>query len=358
MPLTKEALKRYMILDKLLSDQYHNYTLDDLTEEVSNRLSAGNSASNGVVRRTIEKDLDAIQLEPFYAEIEKYSVSKFNKEKQKERRRMCLRYANPSFSIFKKEMTDDEKYILSEAISLLGQFDGIPNFEALEAFRMGLGVKDPERKIISFTKNPLKDSTIFGELFTAISQKQVIELHYHKFNKPHEDLPVILYPYLLKEYSNRWYLFAVKTDGKERLYALDRITKCVPLPARDYVEYKGDINERFEDIVGVTLNEDKPVEHILFWVADETKEWVMTKPVHESQKHYKGKKEAELKKKYPSLQNGDFFSIDCRENYELITDLCYYGKDLLVLESTGTVKDEVFKRVQEMNDEYVKLLNL
>ncbi len=80
MPLTKEALKRYMILDGLLSDPYHNYTLDDLTDEVSNRMSARNSTPNGVVRRTIEKDLDAIQLEPFYAEIERYSVVKFNKE--------------------------------------------------------------------------------------------------------------------------------------------------------------------------------------------------------------------------------------------------------------------------------------
>lgn len=28
-----------MILDKLLSDQYHEYSLDDLTEEVNNELS-------------------------------------------------------------------------------------------------------------------------------------------------------------------------------------------------------------------------------------------------------------------------------------------------------------------------------
>ena len=37
----------------------------------------------------------------------------------------CLRYANPSFSIFKKEMTDDEEYLLKEALSMLGQFDEI-----------------------------------------------------------------------------------------------------------------------------------------------------------------------------------------------------------------------------------------
>ena len=34
MPANKNAMTRYMILDELLSNRYHNYSLDDLTEEV------------------------------------------------------------------------------------------------------------------------------------------------------------------------------------------------------------------------------------------------------------------------------------------------------------------------------------
>ena len=37
MPANKNAMTRYKILDELLSSRYHNYSLDDLTEEVSNR---------------------------------------------------------------------------------------------------------------------------------------------------------------------------------------------------------------------------------------------------------------------------------------------------------------------------------
>lgn len=40
MPANKNAMTRYKILDELLSNRYHNYSLDDLTEEVSNRSSA------------------------------------------------------------------------------------------------------------------------------------------------------------------------------------------------------------------------------------------------------------------------------------------------------------------------------
>ena len=59
-------MTRYMILDELLSNQYHDYSLDDLTEEVSRRLSEMNSDTKGVVRRTIEKDINYLEYEgPF-----------------------------------------------------------------------------------------------------------------------------------------------------------------------------------------------------------------------------------------------------------------------------------------------------
>ena len=57
MPANKNAMTRYKILDDLLSNRYHNYSLDDLTEEVNLRLSEMYPDTNGVVRRTIEKDI-------------------------------------------------------------------------------------------------------------------------------------------------------------------------------------------------------------------------------------------------------------------------------------------------------------
>lgn len=98
-------------------------------------------------------------------------------------------YANPSFSIFKKEMSDDEECLLREALSLLGQFDGLPNFDRLESLRLGLGIGRPYKQIISFTKNPLKNSNLLGELFTAISQKQVVKIYYRTFETtPYESI--------------------------------------------------------------------------------------------------------------------------------------------------------------------------
>ena len=75
-----------------------------------------------------------------------------------------------------------------------------------------------------------------------------------------------------------------------------------------------------------------------------SKDYVDTKPLHESQRHYKGGREMELHQQYPKLEGGAFFSIDCIENYELIRELSSFGKDLLVL-SPADIQQKVRDRV-------------
>lgn len=358
MPTNKNAVTRYYILDELLRNRYHNYSSKDLCQLVNERLKELKTLEElekkeaPVSLRTIQDDLHYLEYEgPFLAEIEHYQIdAPSQKNPSKTVKKTCHRYADPSFSIFKKEMTEDEKYLLSEALSLLGQFDGLPNLEGLEALRKSLNVKT-DRQIISFTKNPLENSTLLGELFTAITQQQVVELHYHRFDTPDEERTVTLHPYLLKEYNRRWYLIAAAEGGKLLNFALDRIDKVVPLPSHVYVPYDDDLNERFEDIVGVTLNEDKDLQTIVFWVSNHSKDYVATKPIHESQCNIRGEREKELREKYPMLCEGRFFSIDCIENYELIRELTSFGKDLIVL-SPQNIVEQVQQRITEMHNEY------
>ena len=357
MPANKNALTRYYILDSLLANRHHNYSSKELCQLVNEKLEELKTSEEmkkkeaAVSLRTIQDDLHYLEFGPFLAEIEHYQIDvPSQKNPYKTVKKTCHRYADPSYSIFKKEMTEDEKYLLAEALSLLGQFDGLPNLEGLEALRKSLNVKT-DRQIISFTKNPLENSTLLGELFTAISQQQVVELHYHRFDTPDEERTVTLHPYLLKEYNRRWYLIAAAESGKLLNSALDRIDKVVPLPSQVYVPYDGDLNERFEDIVGVTLNEDKDLQTIVFWVSNHSKDYVATKPIHESQRNIRGEREAELREKYPTLCEGRFFSIDCIENYELTRELTSFGKDLIVL-SPQNIVEQVQQRITEMHNEY------
>ena len=57
MPTNKNAMTRYKILDDLLSNRYHNYSLGEQMEKVNYRLSEMYPDTNGVIKSTIEKDI-------------------------------------------------------------------------------------------------------------------------------------------------------------------------------------------------------------------------------------------------------------------------------------------------------------
>jgi len=344
MPTNKNAFIRYRYLDRLLSDRHHYYDINDLTEKVNDMMER-DGLGISIGRRTIEKDLLALQLAPFSAPIE--PVKKNGKN--------IYRYSDSSFSLFREEMSREERILLREVLSTLGQFGGIDNFQWLDDFKIGLGIEE-NRPIISFSNNPyLKNSNLLGTLFDQIANEVVIRLSYHTFNDS-SIRSIDFHPYLLKQSHDRWFLLGAADDDKKILtFALDRIDKVEPLPKKKYIPCPDDLTERFEDIVGVTYYEDRPVEHILCWVSDVSKGYVDTKPIHGSYTPLKGEEEQQLRTEYPHLQGGMFFTLDCINNFELIRELCSYGKELLVLRSEGKVADDVRKRIIEMNEKYSEI---
>ena len=342
MATNKNALIRYKHLDMLLSDRHHYYDINDLTEKVNEMLYEDGFKT--VTRRCIEKDLVYLTERPFCAPI----------ERTKRKGKNCVFYKNASFSIFKQEMSREERNLLREVLNTIGQFDGLDNFEWLEKFKIGLGY-NRHRQIISFSNNPyLKNSNLLGTLFDYISNKVVIRLYYHTFSN-RTTRSFEFHPYLLKQVNNRWFILGTtNNDGTILTFALDRIDKVEPLPEKKYKECHEDLNERFEDIVGITYHANRPVSHILFWCSNDAQDYVITKPLHGSQIQYHGEEEKRLHAQYSSLEGGSFFSIDCIENFELITLLCSYGQNLIVLEPTS-VRDEVFNRISVMVDKYLSM---
>ena len=212
-----------------------------------------------------------------------------------------------------------------------------------------------DSKNASFSNNPyLQNSNLLGTLFDNISNEVVIKLSYHTFSN--ETIRSIdFHPYLLKQYNDRWFLLgAADNDQKILNFALDRIDDVEPLPEKKYIKCPDDIYERFEDIVGVTLYDDRQIEHIICWVTDISKGYVDTKPIHESYTPLKGDKDIELHNQYPHLKGGLFFSLDCIINYELIRELCSYGKDLIVL-SPQNIKNVILQRTKAMLNNYQEI---
>jgi len=340
MPTNKNALNRYFILDELLSDFHHCYSCLELTGKVNAQLEAMGEST--VSKRCIEMDLNYLAGSPFYAEIARFRSDGKN----------VVRYEPPGFSIFRKEISNDERLLLSEALKTLGQFKGLDNFEWLDRLKVFLGVVERPH-VIEFSHNPLymADNNFLGILFTAISSSQVVELHYHTFANP-EVKSILFHPYLLKEYNSRWYVIGgFDPTGFILNFALDRLDAVIPRPALPFLPPSEEFQERHDDIVGVTLLADRPVEEILLWVSDETYPYIQTKPIHLSQKNVSGEKENEIRQKYPCPSGGKIISLNCIRNRELLQTIFFYMNDVVVL-SPKVLRDEVCNRLSALDSHY------
>ena len=235
-------------------------------------------------------------------------------------------------------------------MNTIGQFDGLDTFEWLDGLKKRLNIKE-HRRIIQFESNPyVKGKNLIGALFTAISNNQVLALKYHTFKNP-EVREVIVHPYLLKEYNNRWFVIVGAEDGKILNFALDRIDGFEPIPHIDYIEPDEELESRFEDVVGVSVYEDRPVENILLWVDEDGYQYIETKPLHESQRKVKGNADKLIREKYPTLQEGCFFRLQCRHNTEL-EQLLMSRRDQLVVLEPASLSNNIRNRIKKLDALY------
>ena len=337
MPSNKNALTRIVLLDKLLADRYHAYSIQDMTDYLERELPQ-HGQDGGVSKRCVEKDIEYMEYNfPILIEFERYTVDACSAATDKTYKKRCIRYADPTFSIFKGKLTDEEKGLLTTALSTIGSFDGLDNFGWLDDLRKRLGFVE-QSPVIQMSKNLLDNRTLMAEAFSAIQAHSVVCLKYQLFNGS-AIREVKLSPYLLKEYNRRWYLISGAQDtGRILNFALDRIISIEILPGYVYRPAPDDLAERFEDIIGVTYYEGAEVLKILFWVSDKSAPYIETKPLHGSQIKVKGEKDAVIRREYNVPPDGSIFSIDCMENYELIRELCSFGGELKVLSPESIVR--------------------
>lgn len=348
MPANKNALIRYRYLDELLSSRVKYYTRQELTDKLNEHLSTP------VSKRCVEKDLIDIQDEWGIEYDEKiYDGKKY------------IHYADPSFSIFNKELTQEERTMLRSVLATVGQFDGLPNFEWLETMRLKLG-KDSgsalssgefegyeDEKLIQFSNNPyLKNSNMLAGLFQHIVSKQTIQIEYKPYSAT-ESFPVVVSPYRLKQFNNRWYLICSRMqDGRFTNYALDRMVSFKAAEDIEFMPCPIDIDEHYDDIIGVTYISDAPVETVIFAGSPREIQFILTKPLHWTQKRPSIEEQARLHEEYPNVPSDwIFLTIECKWNFELITTLFSFGERILVL-SPNRVLDDIQNKIISMNKLY------
>ena len=344
MPVNKDALKRYRVIDRLLSDPNHDYTTEQLLQYVMRE------TDSNVGIRMIQKDIRALEDE-------------FGKEMVRNKgRRGSVRYVDQSTPLFYQELNSDEEELLREVLRTLGQFEGLDNFTWFDLLSRKLKFKEERKKcpIISFGENDvLQYSTnLLGKLFTAISRRKTICIRYQPYGKNKKEYEI--YPYQLRQYNHRWFLLTTPVGNEVEPYredlicnfALDRMEQDFEyLEDIPYVDTPVDLEARFEEIVGVTLYEDKDVECIYFAVSPASVNYVRSKMIHRTQMEAEGDELQKYLEKYPQFNGWAVFSIECRPNPELYSLLSSYGGNLVVLEPS-VIRDEMVKRARSIAENY------
>lgn len=346
MPANKNALTRIVLLDKLLADRYHAYSIQDLTERLARELPQY-GVEGGVSKRCVEKDIEYLEFSfPIFIEFERYTVAAHTADTDKVYSKRCIRYADPTFSIFKGKLTEEEKGLLTAALSTIGSFEGLAGFGWLDDLSKRLGLVD-QTPVIQMSKNLLENRTLMAEAFAAIRAKSTVRLLYTPFRAPGPK-QVVISPHLLKEYNRRWYLIGSAYDtGRILHFGLDRIEAIELLPGYEFRPAPEDLFERFEDVIGITYYEGEPVQRVTFWMSDTATPYAETKPMHGSQRRIRGERENELRQRHDVPEGGALFSIECMETYELIRELCSYGAGLKVL-SPAPIVEAVKRHIGNM----------
>ena len=324
MPANKNALIRYKTIDNCLRNRYRRWTLEDLVEACSDALYEMEGIRKGVSIRTVQGDIQVMRSDKlgYNAPIEVYEHKYY-------------RYADADYSITNMPLSQNDYEVMQEAVDMLRQLEDFEQFnemsDIVSRLQDKLAISKHNRKpIIHFDSVPnLKGLQLLNPLYNYISHKQTIKVMYQSFSakSPQE---FILFPYLLKEFRNRWFLYGSRAKDLV-LYnlPLDRIVsiEAIDIPYEENKRF--DVEHFFDDVIGVSKNINNTPRKIKFWADAEQSNYIKTKPIHRSQKLISENQE----------DGSCIFKIEVVVNYEMYSVFMSYGPGIKIISPKFVAKN-------------------
>ncbi|WP_128331918.1 YafY family protein [Apibacter sp. HY039] len=338
MATNKSALIRYRTIDNCLRNPYRKWTLEDLIDKVSDALYEYEGITTGVSKRTIQADIQLMRSDklgynaPIIVKERKYYV-----------------YDDPEYSITNSPITDADMGKMKEIVAVLKQLNGFQYFDEMSEMIARLEnslykTEDKKQEFIQFEGNQrLRGIKYITPIYHAIVNKKPLLINYKSF-KAIQARQSVYYPYLLKEYRNRWFLVSKQKSGKF-LYnlALDRMEEVYELAAEPYVEYEGvDFNRYFDEVIGVSKTEKDRAQKVILWFNKDNAPYVITKPLHSSQQIVKNEEDG-----------GIVIRIDVVLNFELEREILGFGDTVKVL-SPRLLQKKIRKKLLSASQLYTE----
>ena len=334
MTVIKNAFLRYQTLDRCFKNNGRKYLIDNLLEQVNTALFEDNPSNSGIQIRQLRDDIKYMKSERgFNAPID---------SKVFDGKKHAYFYSDPNFSINNMPINETEIHQFKNALTLLSRFEGSPGFEWISEVSVILqdsfGLKTNNEKVISFERNlDYTGENYISQLFNAIVNNRVLSIEYSPFGQ--ERSAIQFHPYFLKQYNNRWFVFGLNEENNIATWnlALDRI-KSVEEINKSYRQNETDWDFHFSSIYGVSKPFDQNEEEIHLLFSKRQAPYIITKPIHETQKHYE-------------VEEGLLVKIKVIPNFELEQLILSFGEGVKVLEP-DSLKKRILNRVQKVLDQY------
>jgi len=309
-----DSLLRHRTIDRCLRDRKNRYTLNDLIlacretfnkqkKEQKGRGKGATEKRSPVSLRTIQLDLQFMRDKErgYAAPIVVYDMKYY-------------RYSDPSFSIEKVNIKKNNYEKIEEILSNLKE---ISNFSEFRNTRSTIKILDEEIAAIYDRRDPAVSYTgkekplgfeYFDNIHDGIINKKVLCIGYYS-SRSENIIPIIFYPFYLKEYKGRWYAFGYK-DGLDGVYKLplDRIRdlsySILPFPN----EYTFNPQQYFRDIIGVTRLSGK-VRMIEILVKNRIAPFIKLNPIHHSQKVKSVNENGDITFTIEIIPNREFYNL-------------------------------------------------
>lgn len=329
MATNKHAHIRYNTLDKCFTNRFKKYFIDDLIKQCSSKLSEHYGTEASVSRRQIFEDITFMESEAGYsAPIGKY----------KDGRKVYYRYNEPDFSIHKKTINPQDEAQLQTTLQTLNRINQLPGFEWLHEVSTKLtavlNMQQNVTEVMHFESNDfLKGIEYLSSLYQYIIHQQTIAAKYKSFKAKKADR-VVLSPYYLKQYNNRWFLFGWNHEiNLLQNLAIDRIES---INTHKTVYHNSSINfaEYFDDVIGVSNNPHGPVENVEIKLSDAIIPYIQSKPLHGSQ-----------------IVRKNILSLKVKMNYEIESLILSYGENMTVLKP-ASLRNKLWERLKKQADSY------
>ncbi len=331
MPANKYALIRYRVIDRLITNKYRTYpSIEELIEGCSEAIG------KVVSKSTIEKDIYAMKNDAALGFEAPIAFSKSHGG---------YHYTDPEYTIKDVPLTDEEVQAIQFAARTLFQFKGIGIFEQYEAAidkildRIQVNAANPKaQELIQFEQLPTtRGNEYLILLLQAIRNGKRVQFFYKSYKKGAGKVRIVA-PYLLKEYSHRWYLIGFSDEhNRVVVFGLDRI-EDLELTA-DSFKIDADFNpaQFFKYSLGITSLSDEPQE-IDIRIDDILKQYLDSQPIHASQK-------------ITGTPGNWRLNLYLCVSYELIEKVLSFG-DQAVVVGPALLKEQVSSRLKRALDQY------